>query len=510
METRNTILSQKDLELLEAIVLQYGKIVSSEQIQEAIGQNVSRGAARMRVAGMSKAGWLIRLKNGLYLVVTDISTLGFTDVSELLIAQSLNPDSYISFEGALQYHAMFDQMLARIDAVTTRTTKTYQVLKTTYTFSSIKKDLYFGFTQESVNNQKVNVAEIEKAILDLLYFRSSGYTISLVIEKLREYQDQFDFKKLKEYSIRYSLGMVRKIGFLLDQIDVDTTDLFSQNQVKKNSFSKLTQDAEQFNAKWTLTLLDKQALQLLNRKTLRYSLVAAEKDYFLSIVLKILSESPLFPMLVFKGGTAIHHCYIPQSRFSEDLDFTSLNKAIKSEDITSIFTQYPFFEVKKLYTSKATIKVKRLKYSGVLDQPNSLKFEVDIFQNVVLPARRLPYKNVWGLAVEVNVMDIREIYAEKLRAMSERARYRDFYDFYLIAQEYHPSLDETIHLLKQKEVRRPISSESIMSNWKLASKDRHDEMDLVYYKEDVFNHEEWIEESLRNLRFEMILSHSIG
>ena len=252
MEARNTILSQKDLELLEAIVLRYGKIVSFEQIQDAIGQNASRQTVRERVAGMSKAGWLIRLKKGLYLVVTDISSLGFTDVSELVISQSLNLDSYISFESALQYHSMFDQMLARINAVTIRTTRTYQVLKTIYTFSSIKVELYFGFTQELVNNQIVNVAEIEKAILDLLYFRSSGYTVSLVIEKLKEYQDQFDFKKLKEYSIRYSLGMVRKVGFLLDQVGVDTADLFSQNHVKKNSYAKLTQDAEQFNAKWRL------------------------------------------------------------------------------------------------------------------------------------------------------------------------------------------------------------------------------------------------------------------
>jgi len=252
METRNTILSQKDLEFLEAIVLRYGKIVSLEQIQAAIGQNVARGTVRKRVAGMSKAGWLIRLKKGYYLVVTDISTLGFSDISELVIAQSFNPDSYISFESALQHHGMFDQMLSRIDAVTFRTTKTYQVLQTTYTFSSIKEDLYFGFTQETVNNQRINVAEIEKAILDLLYFRSSGYVISLVMEKLREYRDQFDFMKLKDYSIKYSLGMVRKTGFLLDQVGVDTSDLFTHNQVKKNSYSRLTQNANQFNAKWRL------------------------------------------------------------------------------------------------------------------------------------------------------------------------------------------------------------------------------------------------------------------
>ena len=252
MKTRNIILSQKDLDFLEAIVLRYGKIVTFEQIYQAMAQNTSRGAARARVAGMSKAGWLIRLKKGLYLVVTDISTLGFADVSELVIAHSLNPDSYISFEGALQHHGMFDQMLARIEAVTTGATKTYQVLQTTYSFSSIKAELFFGFTVEIINKQKVNVAEKEKAILDLLYFRSSAYATSLVMEKLKEYQDQFDFKKLTDYSIRYSLGMVRKTGFLLDQLGVNNMELFLHSQKRKNSYTRLTQDATQFNAKWRL------------------------------------------------------------------------------------------------------------------------------------------------------------------------------------------------------------------------------------------------------------------
>jgi hypothetical protein len=151
------------------------------------------------------------------------------------------------------------------------------------------------------------------------------------------------------------------------------------------------------------TLLDKPTLQLINRRTLRYTPVAAEKVYFLTLALKILSESPLFPTLVFKGGTALHHCYLPQSRFSEDLDFTSLDKLITGDALTNLFAPYPFFEVKKLYTSKATIKIERLKYSGVLDMPNSLKFEVDRLQDVVLPARQLPYANVWGIDVMANV-----------------------------------------------------------------------------------------------------------
>jgi predicted transcriptional regulator of viral defense system len=252
MDTKNTILSQKDLDLLEKIVLQYGKVVSFDQIANTMQGTASLGAVRKRVAAMSQAGWLIRLKKGLYQVVTDISTLGFTDVSELVIAQSLNPESYISFEAALQYHNMFDQMLSRIDSVTTQTTKTYQAQQTTYSFSKIRADLYFGFTQATINHQQVNVAEKEKAILDLIHFRSSDYTVSLVIEKLRVYQEQFDFEKLKTYSAKYSLAVVRKTGFLLDQLGVETSDLLLKSQEKKFSYNRLTRTAGQFNAKWRL------------------------------------------------------------------------------------------------------------------------------------------------------------------------------------------------------------------------------------------------------------------
>jgi predicted transcriptional regulator of viral defense system len=252
MEIKNTILSQNDLKLLETIILQYGKIVSFNQIWEVMQGATSLGAVRKRVAAMSQAGWLIRLKKGLYLVVTDISTLGATDIAELAIAQSLNPDSYISFESALQYYGMFDQMLARIDAVSTKTTRTYQVQKTTYSFSSVKKEFYFGFTRVLINNQKVNVAEKEKAILDMLYFRSSDYAISLIVEKLTDFHNQFDFEKLKIYCSRYPLGMVRKVGFLLDQIGVDTHDLYINNPVRRNSYNKLTRKAGEYNAKWHL------------------------------------------------------------------------------------------------------------------------------------------------------------------------------------------------------------------------------------------------------------------
>ena len=47
-----------------------------------------------------------------------------------------------------------------------------------------------------------------------------------------------------------------------------------------------------------------------------------ERDYCLSWFLVGLSRTPLTDNLAFKGGTAIKKCYVPEYRFSEDLDFT--------------------------------------------------------------------------------------------------------------------------------------------------------------------------------------------
>lgn len=70
-----------------------------------------------------------------------------------------------------------------------------------------------------------------------------------------------------------------------------------------------------------IQLITKDQLTILNRQNLKYPLAIAEKDYFLAIVSKIIFDSNIKDKLIFKGGTALHHAYLPQLRFSEDLDF---------------------------------------------------------------------------------------------------------------------------------------------------------------------------------------------
>jgi uncharacterized protein len=247
----------------------------------------------------------------------------------------------------------------------------------------------------------------------------------------------------------------------------------------------------------TLELLTKAQLQIINRKRgLGYPLDTAEKDYFLALVSKIIYDSPLREKLVFKGGTALHHTYLPQLRFSEDLDFTATS-AVTLNEIRKVLTGHDFLEVKEYFESDFTIKINRLKYVGPLVNPNSLKIEIDIAQNVVLAARDKEYRNVYSVESLVRVMDLREILAEKVRAASGRARYRDFYDIAMIFESHSIAVGEILDLVRNKEIRETISQDSMLRNWEIAKQEKENSIDLVVYSKEI--PQEQILESIKRI-----------
>jgi len=251
METRHTILSKKDAILLEDIVATYGRIVSFDQISEVFKKSYSATKIKGRISFLSQLGWFVRFKKGLYAVVTDIGSLTANDISIYTICQALNKDSYISFESALQYHGMFDQMLSSVGAVTYKRARAYRMRDIQVKFHTIKKKLYFGFDEQRSDIGLVNIAQKEKALLDIIYFRSNQYYAGLVWEKLREYRKIVNFDLLKQYAARFTLDVIRQTGFFLDLLGIETEDLLKSVR-GKTSYSRMTRESKDFNAKWRL------------------------------------------------------------------------------------------------------------------------------------------------------------------------------------------------------------------------------------------------------------------
>ena len=233
-----------------------------------------------------------------------------------------------------------------------------------------------------------------------------------------------------------------------------------------------------------IELLSKAQLSIINKNSQKYPLATAEKDYILALVLHIIYNTSLKDKLIFKGGTAIHHLYLDQLRFSEDLDFSSIS-SVGVQDIEEALKPYDFLEVISYHESQFALKIERIKYYGPLEQPNSIKIDIDLTQKLLLPPVTMKYNNYYKVPVSVKAMNIVEICAEKLRAINERARYRDFYDLTLVVLNHDINPEDIVAILLNKEQRKPLSKNAVMDNLKVALMSMKSGAETIYYKKSL-------------------------
>ena len=176
-----------------------------------------------------------------------------------------------------------------------------------------------------------------------------------------------------------------------------------------------------------------------------------EKDYVLGWLLVGINEHPaLKAKWIFKGGTALKKCYFNDYRFSEDLDFTVL-------DVNHINQEF-------LQNTFKNILENVIEQSGIDFEINATKFDIHPDKNEGYVTGSVYYRGPLGLRGSLSkvLLDIlnkeilslgaherkiyhdysdyladnffsycyclEELFAEKLRALADRARPRDLYD----------------------------------------------------------------------------------
>jgi len=171
-----------------------------------------------------------------------------------------------------------------------------------------------------------------------------------------------------------------------------------------------------------------------------------EKDYALNWILRSLYQQT--DSFALKGGTGLRKIYFENYRFSEDLDFTMLRSAGRSE-IEGVIK-------KAIQTAKRDSGINF--QDTVLSEENINGYKLDIYFSIfrrggnplrikfdmtkpekeimILPLVKKqvfhPYSDEYSTSVLV--YSIHEIMAEKLRSLFERTRARDVYDVWFISK----------------------------------------------------------------------------
>jgi len=190
-----------------------------------------------------------------------------------------------------------------------------------------------------------------------------------------------------------------------------------------------------------------------------------EKDYVLGWLLAgIFSHAALKDGWAFKGGTCLKKCYFETYRFSEDLDFTLLDAAHLNVDfLTATFREIGAWVYEQSGIELPPDKVKfevfrnrrerlagqgRISYRGPIgpasgDLPR-VKLDLTLDEVLVLPPVERPvahpYTDTPGGGIRARCYSYEEVFAEKVRALVERARPRDLYDVINLFRhdEFHP------------------------------------------------------------------------
>jgi predicted nucleotidyltransferase component of viral defense system len=191
-----------------------------------------------------------------------------------------------------------------------------------------------------------------------------------------------------------------------------------------------------------------------------------EKDYVLTWLLIALAASPLCEVLAFKGGTAIKQMYIPDYRFSEDLDFTLLEPSLSNDTLqSSIETLFPWLQ-QKVNLTLATRKIEvhsngnpslYLNYIGpLLGNLTSRFIKMDFSRDeaLVFPVRREPlqigYSDCRGQSNKLIVYSLEEILAEKLRSLLTRTEPRDLFDIHYLLSNQMVEIERAVSGIQLK------------------------------------------------------------
>ncbi|MBP9778005.1 MAG: nucleotidyl transferase AbiEii/AbiGii toxin family protein [Rickettsiaceae bacterium] len=210
-----------------------------------------------------------------------------------------------------------------------------------------------------------------------------------------------------------------------------------------------------------------------------------EKDYALGWLLWGMNNHPISSNdWVFKGGTCLKKCYLETYRYSEDLDFSYAgSEQLTVKSLSKILEEISdnIFEEAGLEFPKSTIKFEifenprgtvsiqgGIKYRGPvrpqvgIDHMPRIKIDLTLDETIIIKPIiknvRHEYSDLPRNGISILSYEYEEVFAEKLRALTQRLRPRDLYDVVHLYnhKELQPKRDIILSIFSQKCQQRNI------------------------------------------------------
>ncbi len=222
-------LSSTNRTYVERLHRAFSEPFTAEDAAEALQLDQNR--AQRLVRYLADRGWLDRVRRGLYLPVPlDSHRSGEAHQDPWVVAKVVFEPSYIAGWSAAEHWDLTEQIFRDVLVVTGQRPRdrTPTIGGTVFAVHSLDPSKHFGLVPVWRGNQRIDVTDPSRTVIDLLAIPTWGGGIRQVTEMITEYFEggHRDDSLLVAYGDQLGIGAVfKRLGFLIEELNIDAPRL---------------------------------------------------------------------------------------------------------------------------------------------------------------------------------------------------------------------------------------------------------------------------------------------
>ncbi|MDS0297022.1 type IV toxin-antitoxin system AbiEi family antitoxin domain-containing protein [Halogeometricum luteum] len=215
-------LSTRESRLLSRLAGAGNQIISVDDIETTL--EVAPNTAREIASRLTEKGWLDRLFPGRYLIIPlAAGEEGLYTTHEYLIASHVADPMYVGYYSALSHHGLTEQVPRTVYVVTPTRAQSREIHGVPYRVVTVTERKFFGNEPTSIEGTTVNVADVEKTLVDCADHPEFCGGIRELAQAMVAADDRdCSWATVGEYLQRLDNGAATKrIVYLADELGID-------------------------------------------------------------------------------------------------------------------------------------------------------------------------------------------------------------------------------------------------------------------------------------------------
>lgn len=257
---KSKYISTQSNELLTYLVERNKKCFDVSMAYNALPESKA-SAVRELLSDMTKRGLLMRLKEGVYYVIPYEQNAATFMPDWHLIPEYLVNDSkhYIGYYSALHIHNLITQPSLKEQTVVSKQIRPSELKIKDVTFQFIyhNEKHFFGSKKIWIDSfNKVLCSDLEKTLIDCLFKPNYAGGIVEVARAIYASKDKINYQTLLEYVKKFdSQAVLKRLGFLLETLDINTIVIDDLQKLKRPSYVLLDTELPKTgkrNSRWNI------------------------------------------------------------------------------------------------------------------------------------------------------------------------------------------------------------------------------------------------------------------